>query len=75
MIGTISGDMSGLIRMAAVGMREQHKQRRRRHGRNEGTWEINSREEHGDDGDGGGYVGQWRWQFWENHDVIDASWK
>ena len=50
MMGTMAEDMVGLTRMATVGMREQQKQRRWRHGRNEGPWEINFGEEHGDDG-------------------------
>ena len=51
-------DMAWVIRMAAVRSRERQKQRRRRHVRNEGPWEINFREECKDDEDGGRDAGQ-----------------
>ena len=49
MVGTMTEDMSGVMRMAAVGIRERQKQRRWRHGRNERQWEINFGEERGYD--------------------------
>ena len=75
MMGTMAEEMEGVINMAEVGMRELQKHRRQRHGRNWGPWEINFREDHRDDGYGVGYAGQWRWQFWGNHNGVDASWQ
>ena len=75
MMGKIVEDMAGVIIMAAVGMREQQKQRRRRHGRNKGQWEINFRGKCGGDEYGGGDVVQRIWRFWDNHDVVGASCK
>ena len=63
MMGKMAEEMAGVMTMSAVGMRERQRQRRRIHGRNKALWEINFREERGDDGDGGGDEGQWRWRF------------
>ena len=50
MIRTMVEYIVGVMRMASVGMRELHKQRCRRHGRNEVPWKINLRKELRDDG-------------------------
>ena len=62
MMGKMAEYISGVMKMADVGMRERQKQRRRRQGRDEVLWEINFGEDCGDDG---------KWCD-EEHDGIDA---
>ena len=75
MMGTMVEDMTGVISMEAVGMREQQKQRRWRKGINEGLWEINFGVDRRDDEIGGRNVGQWRWRFGKNKNGVDSSWQ
>ena len=49
-MGKMVEDMEGVMMMVAVGIREQYKQRRHRHNRNKGPWEIHFGEERGYDG-------------------------
>ena len=52
MMGKITEEMAGVMRVATLVIRERQKQQHRRHSRNEGPWEINFGEERGDDGNG-----------------------